>query len=76
MKQWTACWRRRTKISNVSAVGGRVQAFYSKLATLNAVRRDTGGVEVPYKLSMAQAKVIATDFDALVVVFSDDIDVH
>ena len=41
-----------TSISNASTVGGRVQAFYSQLATLNAVRRDDGCDEVAYNLSM------------------------
>jgi glycosyltransferase involved in cell wall biosynthesis len=59
-----------TSISNASTRGGRVQAFYSQLATLNAVRREAGRDEVPYDLSMAQAKAAAIDFDALVDAFS------
>tara|TARA_R110002096_G_scaffold113077_1_gene245970 strand:- start:43402 stop:44406 length:1005 start_codon:yes stop_codon:yes gene_type:complete len=62
-----------TSISNASTVGGRVQAFYSQLATLNAVRRDGGLDEVPYKFTMDEAKAIATSFDALVAAFADDL---
>ena len=62
-----------TSISNASTVGGRVQAFYSQLATLNAVRRDAGAVEVAYKFSMAEAKAVATDFDTLVDAFGDEL---
>jgi GT2 family glycosyltransferase len=62
-----------TSISNASTIGGRVQAFYSQLATLNAVRRDAGKAEVAYKFSMAEAKSIATDFDALIDAFGDDL---
>ena len=60
-----------TSISNASTKGGRVQAFYSQLATLNAVRRDAGREEVPYAYSMSEVKAAATDFDALVDLFGD-----
>jgi glycosyltransferase involved in cell wall biosynthesis len=60
-----------TSISNASTKGGRVQAFYSQLATLNAVRRDAGQAEVPYAYSMNEIKAVATGFDALVDLFGD-----
>jgi len=60
-------------ISNASTIGGRVQAFYSQLAALNAARRAAGSAEVPYKHTMAEAKSIAVDFDGLIVAYSDDL---
>jgi len=62
-------------ISNASTIGGRVQAFYSQLAALNAARRAAGSAEVPYKHTMAEAKSIAVDFDGLIDAYSDDLTV-
>jgi glycosyltransferase involved in cell wall biosynthesis len=62
-----------TSISTASSAGGRVQAFYSQLATLNAVRREQRQDEVPYNLSMSQAKDAASNFERLMKTVSDDL---
>ena len=56
-------------ISTASSADGRVQAFYSQLATLNSVRRDAGHAEISYDHTMAEARKIAVSFEALIAEF-------
>jgi glycosyltransferase involved in cell wall biosynthesis len=58
-------------ISSKSPNFGRVQAFYAQLAALNFQRRAANRVEVPYDLTMAEAREMATSIPNLVDHVSD-----
>ncbi|MEM6622511.1 MAG: glycosyltransferase family 2 protein [Pseudomonadota bacterium] len=54
-------------VSTQSAASVKVQAFYSQVSALNAVRREEGQDEVPYDASMAEALAAGTQgWDALI----------
>lgn len=58
-------------ISSLNPASGRVQAVFSQIAALNAVRRRAGWREVPYTLNMNDAKMIATSVQVLVDVHKE-----
>lgn len=66
------CYRvHEGSISSLNAASGRVQAVFSQVAALNAVRRRSGWDEVPITLTMKQAKRKATSVRALVRTYKD-----
>lgn len=62
-----------SSISSLNPNSGRVQAVWSQIAALNAVRRRAGWEEVPYKCSIAEAKDMAASIRILVDYHSEDL---
>jgi GT2 family glycosyltransferase len=60
----------RNSVSNADLPSARIQAVYSQLAAINAWRRREGRSEVPYQVTMAQAKKSAGSIEQLVELHS------
>lgn len=60
-----------SSVSGVSQKASRIQAFYSQLASLNAIRRQEDLPEVGYVNSIEEVKKAASSFDTLFVLLGE-----
>ena len=61
-------------VSAKSLRGARVQAYYSQIAAINALRRRDNQPELPYRVDMAMAMAAGENWDDLMELYADELD--